>query len=223
MRVVALLIAVTLGLAAAADAQTRKPAARAPARAQAAAVKSEPAKLECPAVLGTGVKTKREFCFALTASTLAEGIRIAIPRHAGTATLRFDLHNRHLYSEQRVKAGRGFAEYTASVGVFTPDNELLTRAVVQSTFRGPEDLVDQVPGGDGLDGFKAVAPVGTESVSVTVPANVTELFIIGERQVYQHLDGRDTFSSPGWPAAILSNVTVEYRPAPAAAPARRRR
>jgi hypothetical protein len=223
MRVVALFLILGVGLVATADAQTRRPAARKPAAAPASAVKTEPATVECRAVLGTGVKTKREFCFALTASTLEEGIRVVIPRHTGPATLRFDLHNRHLYSEQRVKAGRAFAEYTASVGVFTPANELLARAVVQSTFRGPADLVDQVPGGDGVDGFKAVAPVGTEPVSVTVPVDVTEVFILGERQIYQHLDGRDSFSSPGFPAAILSNLTIEYRPAPAAAPTRRKR
>jgi hypothetical protein len=233
MRVVALLLILGLGLGSAADAQTRrtparkpaptKPAQAKPAPAKPATVKTEPAKVQCPAVLGTGVKTKREFCFALTASTLEEGVRVSVPRHAGTATLRFDLHNRHLYSEQRVKAGRAFAEYIASVGVFSGENELLARAVVQSTFRGPADLVDQVPGGDGVDGFKAVAPVGTEAVSVTLPANVTEVFIIGERQVYQHLEGRDTFSSPGFPAAIVSNLTIEYRPAPPAAPARRKR
>jgi hypothetical protein len=222
MRVVALTLILGLGLAAGAGAQTRKTPARKPTPPKPPAVKTEPAKVECPAALGTGVKTKREFCFALTASTLEEGIRVSVPRHTGTATLRLDLHNRHLYSEQRVKAGRAFAEYTSSVGVFTRDNELLARAVVQSAFRTQADLVDQVPGCDGVDGFKAVAPVGTEPVSVTLPADVTEVFIIGERQVYAHLDGIDTFTSPGFPVAIVSNLTVEYRPAPAP-PARRRR
>ena len=37
----------------------------------------------------------------------------SIPPHTGTATLTFSLHNRHTYSEEEMKAGQGFAKYTA--------------------------------------------------------------------------------------------------------------
>ena len=45
--------------------------------------------------------------------------------------LSFDLHNLHLYSEEQVKAKRGFARYTATIGVLTMDNTLISRAVVE--------------------------------------------------------------------------------------------
>jgi hypothetical protein len=70
---------------------------------------------------------------------------------------------------------------------------------------------------------KAVAPVGTESIQVEIPANVTEVDLLGEKLVMERIDGRDTFTSPGRPIAIVSNVQVEYKPAPPkkAAPAKK--
>ena len=59
----------------------------------------------------------------------AGGILVTIPAHAGPATLLFDLHNRHTYSEEAVKSGRGYHRFTASIGVLTLDNTLISRAV----------------------------------------------------------------------------------------------
>ena len=42
----------------------------------------------------------------LAAREPAEGVIITIPPHTGDATLIFDLHNRHTYSEEDVRAGR---------------------------------------------------------------------------------------------------------------------
>jgi hypothetical protein len=176
--------------------------------------KQEPAQVSCPSQLGEGVKTKRVYCDVLTGRDPAEGVRITIPPHVGTATLTFDLHNRQTYSEQQVKAGRAFVDYTATIGVLLPDGSLLTRAAVKSSFRTAADLVDRVSGGAGPGGVKAVAPVGTEPIQVEIPANVNEVSLLGEKLVMERLDGRDTFTSPGRPIAIVSNVEVEYKPAP---------
>ena len=194
---------------------TSKPAAPKPA----AAPKVEAAKVDCPALLGDGVTTQRAFCDVLTGRDPAEGIRITIPPHTGPAVLTFELHNRHTYSEQQVKAGRAFAEYMATIGVLLPDGSLVTRAAIKSSFRTSADLVDRITGGAGPGGVKAVAPVGTESIRVEVPSAVTEVSLLGEKLVVERLDGRDTFTSPGRPIAIVSNIQMEYKPAPATKPA----
>ena len=97
----------------------------------------------------------------------------------------FDLHNRHTYSEEQVKAGRAFARYTATIGVLTMDNTLISRAVVQNEFRTAADLVDRVGGGAGPGGVKAVAPTGTESISIAIPDAEDEVSILG-----READGR---------------------------------
>ncbi len=172
----------------------------------------EPAQVACPSLLGRGLETGRRFCDVLTGRDPAGGIVITIPRHRGEATLTFDLSNRHTYSEDQVRAGRAFARYTATIGVLTSDSTLLSRGVVQSEFRVVDDLVDRVDGGAGPGGVKAVAPVGLERISVTVPANVTEVSILGEVLEVIRIDGQDVFRSPGRPIAIVSNIEVDYRP-----------
>jgi|TARA_B100000315_G_scaffold128311_1_gene117976 hypothetical protein len=172
----------------------------------------EPAEIACPSMLGQGLTTGRAFCDVLTGRDPVSGIVVTIPRHRGEATLTFDLSNRHTYSEDQIRAGRAFARYTATVGVLTADGALLARGVVQSEFRSADDLVDRVDGGAGPGGVKAVAPVDLERVVVTVPADVTEVSILGEFLEVIRIDGRDSFQSPGRPIAIVSNVEVEYRP-----------
>lgn len=173
-----------------------------------------PAELTCRSTLGTGVETKRLFCDVLTATTLEEGALVAIPPHQGTATLTFDLHNRHTYSAQEEEKGRAFARYLATIGVLTPAGDLLARASILSDVRSLADLLDRVPADDAPADFKAVAPTGQETIVVSIPADVTEVRLLGERLVVERLDGRDVFTAPGRPIAIVSNVTVEYRPAP---------
>jgi len=200
---------------------TKRPASKSSTKkaAPAPATKTEAAVVACPAQLGEGVRTKRAFCDVLTGRNPAEGVRIAIPAHSGAAVLTFDLHNRHTYSEEQVRAGKAFAEYTATIGALLPDGTLLTRAAVKSTFRTAADLVDRVGGGAGPGGVKAVAPVGTEPIRVEIPAQVTEVSLLGERLVIERIDGRDNFTSTGRPVAIVSNVQVEYRPVKASKPA----
>jgi len=188
---------------------------RAPARRPAPApLKTEPAALMCPNPLGEGVQSKTSFCDVLTGRDPADGIIVTLPPHTGSATLTFDLHNRHMYSEELVKTNRGYRRYTATIGVLTMDNTLLSRAIVQNEFRTAADLVDRIGGGAGPGGVKAVAPTGRETVSITIPMGETSVSILGEKLTVVRLDGVDNFSLPGQPVAIISNVLLEYRPAP---------
>jgi len=182
---------------------TRKPAAP--------AVKTEPARVQCRESLGTGVRTKASYCFVLAGMDPAEGVIVTIPPHTGPATLTFDLHNRHTYSEEDVRAGRGYASYSAVVGVLTSKGDLLGRGAVTSEFRSVKDLYERIGGGAGPGGVKAVAPIGAETVSVTIPAGVTEVSLLGEILDSLTAIGRES-AAPGRPVAIVSNVRVEYRP-----------
>ena len=208
------LVAIALTVAAtAADAQTSRRSTRKPPPPR---VVTETASLSCPSPLGTGVKTKRTFCDVLTGVDPRGGIQIKLPPHRGEVTLKFDLHNRHTYSEDEVRLKKGFASYTSSIGVLTLDNTLITRAVVASEFRRADDLLDRIGGGAGPGGVKAVAPVGLEPISVMIPADVNELSILGEKLTMMRADGVPaTYAAPGRPIAIISNATVTYTPAPA--------
>ena len=196
---------------------------RRPAAPAQPATRTEPAVFACPSLLGDGVQTKRLFCDVLTGRDPAAGIIIELPPHTGPVTLTFDLHNRHTYSEELIKTNRAYRHYTATIGVLTAHNTLLTRAVVQNEFRTAADVVDRVSGGAGPGGVKAIAPTGTESISVTIPATEATVSILGEKLTVVRVDGTDDFNAPGRPVAIISNVTLQYGPAPARrAPARRR-
>ena len=174
--------------------------------------------MNCPSLLGNGVQSARLFCDVLTERDPAAGIIITLPLHTGPVTLTFDLHNRHTYSEELVKTNRAYRHYTATIGVLTADNTLLTRSVVQNEFRTAADLVDRVSGGAGPGGVKAVAPTGTESITVSTHETETTVSILGEKLTMIRAEGIDNFSAPGRPIAIISNVMVRYQPPP---PARR--
>jgi hypothetical protein len=194
------------------SAQTRKPV-RKPAPPPAA-VKQVAPEMTCPAPLGTGVKTRAAFCDVMTGRDPAAGILIQVPPHKGAVTLSFDLHNRQTYSEEQVRAHRAYASYTATIGVLTMDNTLVSRAVVQNEFRTAADLVDRITGGAGPGGVKAVAPTGTESVSVTIPEGESQVSILGEKLTVERADGTANYASAGRPIAVISNVMIEYHPGP---------
>jgi hypothetical protein len=202
-------------------AQTR----RGTTTAAPAAMRTEPAKVNCPQVLGQGVQTERMFCDVVITRVPAEGIIIPLPPHAGAVTLTFDLHNRHTYSEELAKTSRGYRRYTATIGLLASDNTPLGRAVVQSEFRNVKDLFDRISGGTGPGGVKAVAPTGVEPVTVVIPADepTETVSIVGLKLTESRIDGTEPFLASGRPVAIVSNVVLQYRPAPPPrTPARRR-
>ena len=199
-------------------AQTRKPSSSkaAPKKAPPVKIVTEHPEMTCPAVLGTGVTSKREFCDVMVGRDPQTGIIVKIPPHRGDATLSFDLHNRQMYSEQMVREGRAYAHNTATIGVLALDGTLLARAVVDTEFRSAKDLLDRVGGGAGPGGVKAVAPIGDEAVRVSIPEDVNEVSLLGERLLSVTTDGSETFTVPGRPIAIISNAMIEYSPAPPA-------
>ncbi len=202
------------------EAQTKKPP---PKKTTAASKKSAPlppptriqAEWKCPSELGVGVTTTRRFCDVLTGRDPKEGILVTIPPHRGPVTLSFELHNRHTFSAELVKAKTAYRKYTATVGVLTLDNTLVDRAVIQSEFRSEPDLFDRISGGAAPGGLKAVAPTGDEFIIITLPETVGEqVTILGEKLTVVRPDGTDNFSATGRPIATISNMMIEYRPAP---------
>jgi hypothetical protein len=199
-------------------AQTKRP------QAGASASKSGPAEVSCPSPLGEGIESSRLFCDVLIGMDPASGIIVRIPPRRGNATLFFDLHNRHTYSEDLIRTGRAYVSYTAVIGVLAPDGTLLSRAAIQSEFRQPGDLFDRVSGGAGPGGMKAVAPTGVESVAVLIPPNLNEVSILGEILTLVRPEAVENFTAQGRPIAVVSNVMLELTPAPAPAkpPVRRK-
>ena len=174
-------------------------------------LKTEPAAVQCKESLGKGVRTGASYCFVLAGRDPAQGVLVTVPAHNGPATLLFNLHNRHTYSEEDVKAGRGFASYSAGIGVLTMTGELLGRGAVQSEFRTVRDLFERIGGGAGPGGVKAVAPLGNEEVLVTIPPAATQVSLLGELLESTTAIGRES-ATPGRPVALVSNVRIEYRP-----------
>ncbi len=203
-------------------AQVRRPAAR---PAGGGVLRTEPADISCNETLGTGVRTGRTFCEVLSGREASGGIIVQLPKRAGPATLYFDLHNRHTYSAQEEKAGRAYTRYTATIGVLTMENTLLTRAVIQSEFRKEADLFDRITA-SGTTGMKAIAPTGVESIAIDIPADIDRVSILGEKLATSRLEGDALYTAPGRPVAVISQVVVEYKapvPPPTRNPARRRR
>ena len=176
----------------------------------------------CPSPLGTGLTSKLAYCDVLTGRDPKAGIIIKLPARRGPLTLKFNLHNRHTYSEEEVRMKKAYSSYTASIGVLTLDNTLLTRGVVAGEFRKLEDLVERIGGGAGPGGVKAVGPVGSETIALEIDPGVTEVSLLGEKLTVVRSDGVPAnYAAPGRPIAVISNVTVEYVPAPTPAPRRR--
>jgi hypothetical protein len=86
--------------------------------------------------------------------------------------------------------------------------------VVQNEFRKASDLIDRIGGGAGPGGVKAVAPTGTEPISITIPEAEGQVSILGEKLTVERIDGSATYTSPGRPIAVINNLMIEYRPAP---------
>jgi hypothetical protein len=185
-----------------------------PAKVAAVAPKTVTPEIKCPSLIGMGVKTVRSFCDVPAGREVEQGILITLPPHTGTGTLTFDLHARHLYSEDEMKSGRSYARYRAIIGALTMKGELLARGAVEAEFRSAADLFDRIGGGNGPGGLKAVAPAGREQVIVEVPAAVEQVSLLGETLDSVTPAGHETVVLPGRPVAVVSNVLFEFQPAP---------
>ncbi len=180
--------------------------------AAAQTLTDEPVEVRCPSVLGVGIVTQIPFCDIEVQRDPALGILVVLPRRGGEATLSFDLHNRHAYSGQAARSGDAYAQYVASIAVATMEGEVLARGAVLSEFRSAADLVDRIGGGAGPLGIKAIAPLGSERVFVTLPAGLDQVSIVGQSLEVVRSDSRDTFRSVGRAIAVLSDAFISYRP-----------
>ena len=180
--------------------------------AAAQTLTDEPVEVRCPSVLGVGIVTQIPFCDIEVQRDPALGILVVLPRRGGEATLSFNLHNRHTYSGQAARSGGAYAQYVASIAVATLEGEVVARGAVLSEFRSAADLVDRIGGGAGPLGIKAIAPLGSERVFVTLPAGLDQVSIVGQSLEVVRSDSRDTFRSVGRPIAVLSDALVSYRP-----------
>jgi hypothetical protein len=196
-----------------ASAQRKKAPAK-KAAAKPAATKTATPETKCPSLIGMGVKTVRSFCDVPYGRDPEKGVIVSLPPHAGTATLTFDLHARHLYSDEEIRRGNAYSRYRAIVGVLTLKGELLARGAIEAEFRTAADLFDRISGGSGPAGLKAVAPAGREAVIVEIPANVDQVSLLGETLDALTPAGHETAAMAGRPVAIVSNLLFEYRPAP---------
>jgi hypothetical protein len=96
----------------------------------------------------------------------------------------------------------------------------VSRAAVQSEFRKASDLVERIGGGAGPGGVKAVAPTGTEHITITIPEPENQISILGEKLTVDRADGSASYASPGRPIAVISNLMIEYQPPPPPPPPR---
>src|SRR3954468_19284978 len=191
---------------------------RAPARKPAPVpLKTITPEVQCPSLIGMGVKTVRSFCDVPAGRDPAEGVVVTLPPHAGAGTLSFDLHARHLYSEDEMKRGKAYARYRAVIGVLSMKGDLLDRGAVEAEFRTADDLFDRIGGGGGPGGLKGGAPAGPggvcytrppggrESIVIDVPAGVDQVSLLGETLDAITPAGHETMLMPGRPVAIVSN------------------
>ncbi|PYR59591.1 MAG: hypothetical protein DMF85_07370 [Acidobacteria bacterium] len=70
--------------------------------------------------------------------------------------------------------------------------------------------------------MKAVAPAGDEAIRIAIPAGVDQVSLLGETLDATTPAGHETMVLPGRPVAIVSNMIVEYHPAPASKTSKKR-
>jgi hypothetical protein len=177
-------------------------------------LRTEPAALECPNVLGDGIKSGQRYCDIVTATDVKNGAVIRVPKHRGVAVVTFDLHNRQMYSAELERSGQAYTRALATIVAAGPDGTVLQRNAVLSEFRTASDLVERITGGAGPGGVKAVAPVGTEKVAIDVPEGYDAIALVGESLTVTRVDGNETVRAPGRPIAVVSNAQIQYQPAP---------
>jgi hypothetical protein len=61
---------------------------------------------------------------------------------------------------------------------------------------------------------KAVAPTGSEPITIVIPEAEDEVSLLGEKLTVERVDGSATYTQAGRPIAVISNVALEYKPGP---------
>ena len=129
------------------------------------------------------------------------GILIKLPPHRGPVTLTFDLHNRHTYSEEQVKAKPRVRQ------IHGDHRRVDDGQHAHQPGCGAERIPDGCGsrrsdgGGAGPGGVKAVAPTGTESITIMIPEREDQVSILGEKLTVERLDGNAIYTQAGRPIA----------------------
>ena len=165
----------------------------------------------CASSLGTGVKTNRQFCDVIIASSAAESVSMTIPARTGAATLMFDLHNRFPVPAPNVDPVQAFASHVAVVAIIKSTGELIERSAVSREYRTVADLFDRISSPTPGSAPRNIAPGQPQPVRVTIPAGITGIGIVGTRLEEWRAAGRGTYDNPR-PIAIVSNWRIEYTP-----------
>jgi hypothetical protein len=165
----------------------------------------------CAASLGTGVKTNRQFCDVIVASSAAESVSMTIPARTGPATLMFDLHNRFAVPAPGVDPVQAFTSHVAVVAIIRSTGEIIERTAVGREFRTVSDLFDRIAGATRGSAPRNIAPGQPHPVRVTIPAGITGVGIVGTRLEEWRASGRATYDNQR-PIAIVSNWRIEYTP-----------
>jgi hypothetical protein len=166
---------------------------------------------KCASDLGMGAKSGRQFCDVLITKAGAESVTMPLPAHNGTATLKFDLHNRFIVPLGTPDPAVAFARNAALIVVKRSTGEPLARAAVSGEFRTLQDLFDRISGG-GPGNVKAVAPGPAVPYEITIPSTVTGITIAGVSVEVTTRSTRGMRDNEGTPVAIVSNLRIEYTP-----------
>ena len=165
----------------------------------------------CASNLGAGVKTNRQFCDVIIASSAGESFSMTIPARTGAATLMFDLHNRFAVPAANIDPVQAFTSHVAVVAVIKSTGEFIERTAVSREYRTVADLFDRIGGPVRGSAPKNIAPGQPQPVRVTIPAGITGIGIVGTRIEEWRAAGRFTYDNPR-PIAIVSNWRIEYTP-----------
>ena len=158
----------------------------------------------------------RRICFVLAGRDPATG-RASSPSRRTSAPRRcmFDLHNRHTYSDEDIRAGSRLRQVHR--GGRRADDEGRSCSIA-APCRANSGRRRISTSGSQAAPAPAASRRSRRSATRTIndhhPAGVNEVSILGEVLDATTAAGHET-ATPGRTVAIISNVRVEYRPAPA--------
>ncbi len=170
----------------------------------------------CAADLGQGVKTSRQFCDVIIATTSAESVAMAIPaaHRDGDADVRSaqPLHRAGRRSRIPRRRSRGTRRSSRSSG--PPGERDRARGRRSRVSARVQDLFDRIGGGARPGGVQGGRARSARSRSVSrFPRALPAIGIVGVRlEVHDTRGEARPTTRPGAPIAIVSNLRIEYTP-----------
>ena len=71
-----------------------------------------------------------------------------------------------------------------------------------------------IPHANNATNTKAVAPTGSEPITIAIPEAEAQVSLLGEKLAVDRIDGAASYTQAGRPIAVISNVSLEYKPGP---------